>query len=362
MKPAKLSESHQELREQWQMAFADELLNQEVETQISDLIERYDEDALAAMKARLLVLYAEDGGKIKAQLLLLDEERFDIQVNVAYYAEELAVAKKQLVAVFMITRLEVIQAVEQGTSTPPANASCPSPMVVAGGTYDARLSSAVVWFDRGPEGWVSHTHTDYMLYEPDGKVIDHPLLRLFAETYMKTMEGDCSMREPTVFTANRVTVNNPVSEAAGKAETGESTAQSGQKQTSPRPIFGPDTGQSLYPLFLYKSKAGLWVFDDEKTGLIQEPFIQGADTIIDALIEREEIRDANNGFTIVFSPNEFPGFSAALEHRRPEAGGAWYYCPEVDIEGWLCPALYKYFKEPPERIWIEAMSRSDAPM
>jgi len=29
---------------------------------------------------------------------------------------------------------------------------------------------------------------------------------------------------------------------------------------------------------------GLWVFDDERVGLEQEPFVSGADTMIDALV------------------------------------------------------------------------------
>lgn len=128
-----------------------------------------------------------------------------------------------------------------------------------------------------------------------------------------------------------------------------------------RPIFGPNSAQALYPLFLYRSRSGMWVFDDAKVGLIAEPFIRGADEIIDALIERGEIRDAANGFTLIFSPSLFPGYSAVLEHRRPDSGGNWYYCPQVGIEGWLCPALYRYFSEPPARIWIELIPRSDAP-
>jgi hypothetical protein len=33
-----------------------------------------------------------------------------------------------------------------------------------------------------------------------------------------------------------------------------------------------------------------------------------------------------------------------LEWRREEYGGNWYYSPQFDMEGWLCPALFKYFE------------------
>ena len=52
---------------------------------------------------------------------------------------------------------------------------------------------------------------------------------------------------------------------------------------------------------------GIWVFDDEKTGLVREPFIAGADTIIDKAIERKGIRNAGKGFRLLFSSSRFPG-------------------------------------------------------
>lgn len=36
-------------------------------------------------------------------------------------------------------------------------------------------------------------------------------------------------------------------------------------------------------IFPYRYE-GLWVFDDEKAGLVQEPFVAGADTLIDSAL------------------------------------------------------------------------------
>lgn len=44
---------------------------------------------------------------------------------------------------------------------------------------------------------------------------------------------------------------------------------------------------------------GLWVFDDPAVGLVQEPFVSGADDIIDRMVEN--IPDAQQGFTLLFS-------------------------------------------------------------
>ncbi len=93
---------------------------------------------------------------------------------------------------------------------------------------------------------------------------------------------------------------------------------------------------------------GLWVFDDEDAGLVKEPFVAGADEIIDRMVA--EIPDAQAGFTLVFSANPFPGEDAVFVKRRADSGGHWYYSPDLDAEGWLCPALFCYFEEAPEEI------------
>jgi len=50
----------------------------------------------------------------------------------------------------------------------------------------------------------------------------------------------------------------------------------------------------------------MWVFDDPRVGLVQEPFVAGADTMIDRVVA--DIPDAKNGFTLVCSITPFPGF------------------------------------------------------
>ena len=102
---------------------------------------------------------------------------------------------------------------------------------------------------------------------------------------------------------------------------------------------------------------GNWVFDDLAVGLVQEPFVSGADEVIEALASA--IPDANAGFALTFSASPFPGYQAVFEWRREESGGNWYYGPDLDADGWLCPALLKYFDEAPARIFAQFTPRKE---
>ena len=104
----------------------------------------------------------------------------------------------------------------------------------------------------------------------------------------------------------------------------------------------------------YKS-GGLWVFDDEAVGLRQEPFIRGADTVIDHLVR--DIPQAESGFTIFFSARPFPDYQVEFQWRREEMGGNWYYSADLDLEGWLCPALFRYFETAPQKIYAQFRPR-----
>jgi hypothetical protein len=111
---------------------------------------------------------------------------------------------------------------------------------------------------------------------------------------------------------------------------------------------------SLFAIAPYKFE-GFWVFDDSSVGLCREPFVSGADDIIDILTEN--IPGAANGFKLVFSQQPFPGYTARFEWTRSEHGGNWYSWPERKIEGWLCPALFKYFETAPKEIYVKASAK-----
>lgn len=73
---------------------------------------------------------------------------------------------------------------------------------------------------------------------------------------------------------------------------------------------------------------GLWVFDDGRVGLRQEPFVGGADTMIDAMVA-----------------------------DIPEKSGNIYRSEELGMEGWLCPALFKYFESAPAALYLRVEAK-----
>jgi len=96
---------------------------------------------------------------------------------------------------------------------------------------------------------------------------------------------------------------------------------------------------------------GTWVFDDPAVGLLREPFIAGIDTMIDKAVAG--IPNAEKGFRAIFSASHFPGADFKLEWRREESDGNWYYSDQFQMEGWLCPALLKYFPTAPPQIYVK---------
>ena len=107
---------------------------------------------------------------------------------------------------------------------------------------------------------------------------------------------------------------------------------------------------ALAVLFPYKYE-GMWVFDDPDVGLRREPFVLGIDDMITRAVAA--IPNADKGFRLIFSPTPFPGHTLKLEWRREESGGNWYYCGQFGTEGWLCPALFKYFDAAPPALYAK---------
>jgi predicted TIM-barrel fold metal-dependent hydrolase len=57
-------------------------------------------------------------------------------------------------------------------------------------------------------------------------------------------------------------------------------------------------------------------------------------------------------------PNAFPGHQYRLDWRRAEGGGNWYYSADLDMEGWLCPALFRYFSDAPMSLYAQIKARA----
>lgn len=107
---------------------------------------------------------------------------------------------------------------------------------------------------------------------------------------------------------------------------------------------------SIFAIKPYKWE-GLWVFDDAKVGLVKEPFVGGADTMID--VATAHIPNAGHGFLAVFSASHFPDAQIVLEWAREHGGGNVYRWKVKNMEGWLCPALFRYFERAPEKLYVQ---------
>ena len=99
---------------------------------------------------------------------------------------------------------------------------------------------------------------------------------------------------------------------------------------------------------------GTWVFDDESVGLDKEPFVKGVPEMIDDLVK--DIPNARSRFRLLFSSVPFPSYQLELTRVKEEYGGYWYKAKNKSAEGWLCPALLKYFETAPEIIYVTAES------
>lgn len=97
---------------------------------------------------------------------------------------------------------------------------------------------------------------------------------------------------------------------------------------------------------------GTWVFDDPGAGLKREPFVAGVPEMVDLLVR--DVPDAKKGFRLTFAEKPFPGFQRKLQWVRAESGGNRYRLADSSMEGWLCPAMFRYFDHAPRELFVRA--------
>lgn len=99
---------------------------------------------------------------------------------------------------------------------------------------------------------------------------------------------------------------------------------------------------------------GCWVFDDPRTDLEGEPLVGAVNDMVDYLTK--EIPNARVGLRMLFSARPFPGWKEKLTWLRKDANdeGNWYWSETLQVEGWLCGALFRYFSTAPEEIFVSA--------
>ena len=108
-------------------------------------------------------------------------------------------------------------------------------------------------------------------------------------------------------------------------------------------------------------REGMWVFDDDQTGLVREPFVAGVPEILEALLVQQGIpvAEADKGFRLIFSAIPFPGHQLSARRVGEEGGGNWYEESVSKARGWLCPALFRYFDTAPDDLYVRVERSHD---
>jgi len=115
---------------------------------------------------------------------------------------------------------------------------------------------------------------------------------------------------------------------------------------------------SILTIFPYKHH-GQWVFDDARVGLDKEALVCGIPEILEkALVDAGiPLREAEKGCALCFSANPFPDSQVTLARisgdRLNEAMAGNWYETQHGMQGWLCPALFRYFDVAPERLYAK---------
>ena len=102
---------------------------------------------------------------------------------------------------------------------------------------------------------------------------------------------------------------------------------------------------------------GTWVFDDERVNLVKEPFVSGIPEMINHIVKN--IPNVKEGFRLLFSAKPFPDYDLKLTWVRQDVDGNCYYSKKLNKEGWLCPALFQYYKEAPKEFYTKAEAIND---
>lgn len=173
-------------------------------------------------------------------------------------------------------------------------------------------------------------------------------------------------------------LDNPDASASGRMEAKEEimrlarivdAIKSNNDNDNEEPMKKPNQTQirTLEPYFC----AGEWAFDDDTTGLVQEAFVCGMSEILDFCLEDSGIdpEEVEGGFKLTFSKDKWPDSTHSLTWLGASMGGNDYeldsecrnllihnsdrrYDVPEGMKGWLCPALYHYFDDAPEKIYL----------
>ena len=113
-----------------------------------------------------------------------------------------------------------------------------------------------------------------------------------------------------------------------------------------------DSGNSIFRV-LVRYLDRLWVFDDLKFGVKEQPFVFGSDLILDKMVAG--VNGTQDRMNVLFSAIPFPGTEHCLEFVREETEGFVYRWEDEKLQGWMSPSLRNYFPDPPPKIFLQLL-------
>jgi hypothetical protein len=112
------------------------------------------------------------------------------------------------------------------------------------------------------------------------------------------------------------------------------------------------SGNSIYRVSV-QIVDGLWVYDDAKFGVREQPLVFGMDLILERMVQ--QVEGLEDRLNLIFSSIPFPGSEFSLGFVREETEGFVYRWEEKKLQGWLSPSLRNYFPEPPPKIYLQLL-------
>lgn len=120
-------------------------------------------------------------------------------------------------------------------------------------------------------------------------------------------------------------------------------------------VLKPRRNNSVNVVFPY-TEHGQWMFDDASTGLEREAFVSGADTALDFLADIAGFNPAHatreNPACLRFCTTKFPGYTDTLRLMESGPTGSTYFWVTGHDMVWLCPALFLYYTQAPEVLYV----------
>lgn len=120
------------------------------------------------------------------------------------------------------------------------------------------------------------------------------------------------------------------------------------KKTTTKKKIISKVNNAINVLFPYRTKSGMWVYDDEDLGVYGEAFVCGSSEVIDAVVGMDK-----DQCVATISSKPFPNYALKLSKDKSEEMPGWYLAEPLGMKHWLCSKVLDYFPDYPEEIYVK---------